>query len=136
MIASLYVFLIGANSSIENPKEEVKLATSVIKVSTPLFCLCFSFVISHFASFWIPCTYPAQDNINFRNSESLNLHTQATAYAKLAESAAVKTGSLKSSAEKESLNDENGLFTILPISAESTGMLPKRKGNDLWNYNT
>lgn len=97
----------GANSSIKNPKEEVKFATSVIK-----------------------------DNINFRNSESLNLHTQATAYAKLAESAAVKTGSLKSSAEKENLNDENGLFTILPISAESTGMLPKCKGNSHRNYNT
>ncbi|XP_061991596.1 uncharacterized protein LOC133709757 [Rosa rugosa] len=90
----------GADSSIENTKEEVKLTTSVTK-----------------------------DNINFRTSESLNLHTQATAYAKLAESAAVKTGSLKSNEEKESLIDENGLFTVLPISAESTGMLPKRKEN-------
>ncbi|KAM5552944.1 sec-independent protein translocase protein TatB [Rosa sericea] len=90
----------GANSSIENTEEEVKLTTSVIK-----------------------------DNINIRTSESLNLHTQATAYAKLAESAAVKTGSLKSNEEKESLIDENGLFTVLPISAESTGMLPKRKEN-------
>ncbi|PRQ36276.1 hypothetical protein RchiOBHm_Chr4g0389631 [Rosa chinensis] len=90
----------GANSSIESTKEEVKLTTSVIK-----------------------------DNINIRTSESLNLHTQASAYAKLAESAAVKTGSLKSNEEKASLIDENGLFTVLPISAESTGMLPKRKEN-------
>ncbi|XP_062008426.1 uncharacterized protein LOC133725262 [Rosa rugosa] len=90
----------GANSSIENPKKEVKLTTSVIK-----------------------------DNINFRTSESLNLHTQATAYAKLAESAAVNTSFLKSSEEKERLIDENGLFTVLPISAESTGMVPKRKEN-------
>ena len=57
------------------------------------------------------------------------MHTQATAYAKLAESAAARTGSLKSSEEKDSLIDESGLFTVLPISAESAGMLPKRRGN-------
>ncbi|KAL6192167.1 hypothetical protein ACLB2K_038554 [Fragaria x ananassa] len=90
----------GANSSVESPKEEVKPTASVIK-----------------------------ENINFRTSESLNMHTQATAYAKLAESAAVKAGSMKSSEEKESLIDENGLFPVLPISAEGAGMLPKRKEN-------
>ncbi|VVA36233.1 PREDICTED: sec-independent translocase protein TatB [Prunus dulcis] len=37
-----------------------------------------------------------------------------------AESDAVKTGSLKSSAEQENLKDESGLFVVLPISAEST----------------
>ncbi|XP_004288428.1 PREDICTED: uncharacterized protein LOC101295564 [Fragaria vesca subsp. vesca] len=87
----------GASSSVENPKEEVKSTASVIK-----------------------------ENINFRTSESLNMHTQASAYAKLAESAAVKAGS---SEEKESLIDENGLFPVLPISAERAGMLPKRKEN-------
>ncbi|KAL6189547.1 hypothetical protein ACLB2K_040934 [Fragaria x ananassa] len=90
----------GANSSVENPKQEVKSTARVIK-----------------------------ENINFRTSESLNMHTQASAYAKLAESAAVKAGSLKSSEEKESLIDENGLFPVLPISAEGAGMLPKRKEN-------
>ncbi|TQD82147.1 hypothetical protein C1H46_032292 [Malus baccata] len=59
---------------------------------------------------------------------SPNIHSQATAYAKLAESDAVKTGALKSSAEKDNLYDESGLFIVLPISAESTGMLPIRKG--------
>ncbi|BBG96699.1 hypothetical protein Prudu_005572, partial [Prunus dulcis] len=34
---------------------------------------------------------------------------------------------LKSSAEQENLKDESGLFIVLPISAESTGMLPNRK---------
>ncbi|VVA36235.1 PREDICTED: probable aldo-keto reductase [Prunus dulcis] len=65
----------------------------------------------------------------FRTSDSPNLHSQATAYAKLAESDVVKTGSLKSSAEQENLKDESGLFIVLPISAESTGMLPNRKEN-------
>ncbi|XP_008244436.1 PREDICTED: sec-independent protein translocase protein TatB-like isoform X2 [Prunus mume] len=64
-----------------------------------------------------------------KTSDSPNLHSQATAYAKLAESDAVKTGYLKSSAEQENLKDESGLFVVLPISAESTGMLPNRKEN-------
>ncbi|KAH0992460.1 hypothetical protein GBA52_003943 [Prunus armeniaca] len=89
----------GANSSLEKPKEELKSRNPVVKDDT------------------------------FRTSDSPNLHSQATAYAKLAESDAVKTGSLKSSAEQENLKDESGLFVVLPISAESTGMLPNRKEN-------
>ncbi|KAM1270555.1 hypothetical protein ACFX13_032447 [Malus domestica] len=64
-----------------------------------------------------------------RTSDAPNFHSQATAYAKLAESDAVKTGTLKSGAEKDDLYDESGLFIVLPISAESTGMLPSRKEN-------
>nr|XP_028956670.1 uncharacterized protein LOC103400700 isoform X2 [Malus domestica]XP_028956672.1 uncharacterized protein LOC103400700 isoform X2 [Malus domestica] len=64
-----------------------------------------------------------------RTSDAPNFHSQATAYAKLAESDTVKTGTLKSSAEKDDLYDESGLFIVLPISAESTGMLPNRKEN-------
>ncbi|XP_034199273.1 sec-independent protein translocase protein TatB-like [Prunus dulcis] len=73
-------------------------------------------------------SHTLQDD-TFRTSDSPNLHSQATAYAKLAESDVVKTGSLKSSAEQENLKDESGLFIVLPISAESTGMLPNRKEN-------
>lgn len=69
----------------------------------------------------------SQDH-SFKTSGSVNLQSQATAYAGLAESEAIRTGSLKSNAEIENLNDEAGLFTILPVSAESTGMLPNRKG--------
>ena len=68
---------------------------------------------------------------NFKTSDAINLHTQATAYAKLAESEALKTGSFKGNLEKEKLDDEAGLFTILPVSAESAGLLPNRNGNDL-----
>ncbi|KAM1036827.1 hypothetical protein FF1_031765 [Malus domestica] len=64
-----------------------------------------------------------------RTSAAPNFHSQATAYAKLAESDTVKTGTLKSRAEKDDLYDESGLFIVLPISAESTGMLPNRKEN-------
>lgn len=58
------------------------------------------------------------------------MHSQATAYARLAESEALKT-SLNSVTEKDNLTDEASLFPVLPVSAESTGMLPDRKGNSL-----
>lgn len=66
-------------------------------------------------------------NYSLKPSGSLHLHSQAIAYARLAESEAVKSGSLKSNADQENFNVETGLFTVLPISAESTGMLPNRK---------
>lgn len=62
-------------------------------------------------------------------SGSVNIHCQATAYSKLAESAAVKSGSLNNSGEGENFNVEDSLFTILPLSAESAGMIPNRKEN-------
>jgi len=70
--------------------------------------------------------YVSQD-FSLKALGPVDLHSQATAYARLAE--AIKTGSLESSTEKENLNDEASLFTIHPVSAESTGMLPERKGN-------
>nr|DAD45759.1 TPA_asm: hypothetical protein HUJ06_003989 [Nelumbo nucifera] len=40
----------------------------------------------------------------------------------------MKVGSLKDNRNLEELNDEAGLFTVLPVSAEST-RLSDRKGN-------
>lgn len=68
---------------------------------------------------------------DYKTSGFVDLHSQATAYARLAESETLKTGSLSSITEKENIIDESTLFTVLPISAESAGMLPDRKGNDL-----
>ena len=76
----------------------------------------------------IPFYYVSQD-FSSKTLGSVDLHSQATAYARLVESEAKKTSSLESCTEKENLNDEASLFTILPVSAESTGMLPERKGN-------
>ena len=58
------------------------------------------------------------------------MHSQATAYAKLAESTTLNSGSMKSSEAIDELTDESGL-TVLPVSAESTGLLPDRRGNNL-----
>ncbi|KAL5542107.1 hypothetical protein UlMin_009817 [Ulmus minor] len=88
----------NGNSSIDKPEEQQKPMDTMIKV--------------------------LKDN-SFKTSNSINLHSQATAYAKLAEAEAVKTSSIKGDLEK--LDDEANLFTILPVSAESTGMLPNRK---------
>ena len=60
------------------------------------------------------------------------MHAQATSYAKLAEAEALKAGSLKGNVEDFKLGDEAGLFAILPVSAESAGMLPNQKGNDVF----
>ncbi|CAL8115857.1 unnamed protein product [Prunus armeniaca] len=68
-----HALLPRANASLEKPKEELKSRNTVVKDDT------------------------------FRTSDSPNLRSQATVYAKLAESDAVKTGSLKSSAEQENL---------------------------------
>ncbi|CAI9105876.1 OLC1v1004900C2 [Oldenlandia corymbosa var. corymbosa] len=54
-----------------------------------------------------------------------DIHSQATAYAKLTESASLSTSSANNEILSE-LTDESGL-TILPVSAESAGLLPRRK---------
>ncbi|KAE8677653.1 magnesium transporter MRS2-I-like [Hibiscus syriacus] len=60
-------------------------------------------------------------------NNSTDLRSQATAYARLAESAALKAGSVRSNVEEESLKYEFGDFSVLPVSAESAGLLPDRK---------
>ena len=54
--------------------------------------------------------YVSQDD-SFKTLGSVNLQSQATAYARLVESEAIRTASVKS-------NAESGLFTILPIQAQ------------------
>ncbi|KAB1218074.1 Sec-independent protein translocase protein TatB [Morella rubra] len=71
-------------------------------------------------------TNAAKKDYSFKTSGSVDLHSQATAYARLAKSEALKT-SLNSVTEKDNLTDEASLFPVLPVSAESTGMLPDRK---------
>jgi hypothetical protein len=61
------------------------------------------------------------------------LHSQATAYARLAESSALKTGPVRSGAGAGELTSVIGLLNVLPVSAESTGLLPNRQGNNLYS---
>ncbi|KAI3773044.1 hypothetical protein L6452_04242 [Arctium lappa] len=58
---------------------------------------------------------------------SSDMHRQATAYARLAESAAMHTEPTSNKVISE-LTDESGL-TVLPVSAEDTGLLPIRKAD-------
>ncbi|KAJ6938646.1 hypothetical protein NC651_005168 [Populus alba x Populus x berolinensis] len=60
-------------------------------------------------------------------SDSCDLHSQATAYARLAESSALKTGPVHSGAGAGELTSDIGLLNVLPVSAESTGLLPNRQ---------
>ncbi|XP_050218224.1 uncharacterized protein LOC126668993 [Mercurialis annua] len=70
-----------------------------------------------------------------KTSESCNMHSQATAYARLAELSTLKIGSLQSDMDAGKLTDDVDLLNVLPLSAESTGILPNRpddvKGSDI-----
>ncbi|XP_022739470.1 uncharacterized protein LOC111291747 isoform X2 [Durio zibethinus] len=69
----------------------------------------------------------AKKDYNSKSFASTDLHGQATIYARLAESEAVKAGSARCSIEEENLNHESVDFSVLPVSAESAGFLPDRK---------
>ncbi|KAL6968247.1 hypothetical protein U1Q18_034049 [Sarracenia purpurea var. burkii] len=68
-------------------------------------------------------------NYNSTTSRFSDMHSQAMAYAKLAESTSLNSGPVKNPEVIDELTDESGLFTILPVSAESTGLLPDRSDN-------
>ncbi|GAU41202.1 hypothetical protein TSUD_26270 [Trifolium subterraneum] len=60
-------------------------------------------------------------------SNSLNMQSQSTTYARLAEAPAIKNGSLASSTEVE--KTKYGLqLIVMPVSAENTGFLLNRGG--------
>lgn len=54
-----------------------------------------------------------------------DIHRQATAYTRLAESTSLGAKSMDEVLRE--LTDESGQFIVLPVSAESAGMLPNRK---------
>nr|XP_017215888.1 PREDICTED: sec-independent protein translocase protein TatB-like isoform X3 [Daucus carota subsp. sativus] len=56
-------------------------------------------------------------------SSSIDKYSKATAYASLAESSALNSGPGTSD-----ISDKSGLLAVLPVSAESAGLLPNRKG--------
>lgn len=57
------------------------------------------------------------------------MQSQATTYARLARSPALKNSLLADSTEVEKNKDELQV-TVLPVSAENAGLLPNREGND------
>ncbi|PWA79415.1 hypothetical protein CTI12_AA113810 [Artemisia annua] len=59
-------------------------------------------------------------------SPSSDMHSQATAYARLAESAALRSEPTNNEVMSQ-LTDESGL-TVFPVSAQEAGLLPKHKG--------
>ncbi|KAK7393479.1 hypothetical protein VNO78_22036 [Psophocarpus tetragonolobus] len=61
-------------------------------------------------------------------SNPCNMQSQATMYARLAESPTIKNELPASSAEVEKIEDKLQL-TVLPISAENAGLLPNRRAD-------
>nr|AFK48115.1 unknown [Medicago truncatula] len=66
-------------------------------------------------------------------SKSLNMQSQATAYASLAQAPAVKNGSSANSTEVEDVKVGLQLI-VMPVSAENTGLLPNRGGADVKGF--
>lgn len=62
------------------------------------------------------------------NTSSTNLHSQAVTYARLSEAPGIKMSSSFSGNSHEQFKESNGLLNVLPISAESAGLLPSRSG--------
>ncbi|XP_018629179.1 uncharacterized protein LOC107787420 [Nicotiana tabacum] len=63
---------------------------------------------------------------NSGSSALTDMHSQAAAYARLAEMTPLKSLSVDREGLSE-LTDESGSIIVLPVSAESAGLLPKRK---------
>ncbi|CAD6256745.1 unnamed protein product [Miscanthus lutarioriparius] len=81
-----------------------------------------------------PTTLKSTD-MKMANSGLTNLHSQAMTYARLSEAPGLKMGSSLSGNYQEQFKESNGLLNVLPISAESAGLLPSRPdgptGSDL-----
>jgi len=80
-------------------------------------------------------TMATSKDMESAGTSSTNLHSQAMMYARLSESPEIKTSSSTSVSYGEQFKESNGLLNVLPISAESAGLLPSRtdepKGSDL-----
>ncbi|KAM3378235.1 sec-independent protein translocase protein TatB isoform X1 [Capsicum galapagoense] len=66
------------------------------------------------------------EDYSSRKALTTNMHSQATAYARLAETTPLKSNSVDNEGLRE-LTDESGSIIVLPVSAESAGLLPKHK---------
>jgi hypothetical protein len=62
------------------------------------------------------------------NAGSTDLHSQAVTYARLSEAPGIKMSYSLSGNYQEQFKESNGLVNVLPISAESAGLLPNRPG--------
>ncbi|KAK1267119.1 hypothetical protein QJS04_geneDACA021867 [Acorus gramineus] len=87
-------------------------------------------------SFLQPGPYTRKLMDSSTESYPANLHSQATAFARLAETPAVKTGSFNTNVNTDDFNNVAGLLTVLPVSAESAGLIPNHgddtKGSDIF----
>ncbi|TVU24787.1 hypothetical protein EJB05_27244, partial [Eragrostis curvula] len=67
-------------------------------------------------------------DMKMANTGSTDLHSQAVTYARLSETPGIKTSSSLSGNSQEEFKESGGLLNVLPISAESAGLLPSRSG--------
>ncbi|XP_020104979.1 uncharacterized protein LOC109721665 [Ananas comosus] len=65
-------------------------------------------------------------DMNSTSTVPSDLHSQAVAYARIAEVQAIKMRTSAGGENTEKVGDECGAVTVLPVSAESAGLLPKQ----------
>ncbi|KAL6654104.1 hypothetical protein ACP70R_007569 [Stipagrostis hirtigluma subsp. patula] len=124
-----------SDGSVEKPEEFRHEIRSIIRDEIESFCRTRSIPIQNFASATVagkldavddPTTLKSNDT-KMANTGATNLHSQAMTYAKLSEAPGLKmTPTLSGNNEEQSM-ESNGL-NVLPISAESAGLLPSRSG--------
>lgn len=87
----------------------------VLKCYYPSWSICFYIIVPFFTHYSSLCPWKAQE-FSGSSSASVNLHAQATSFARLSETVSGKTHSLSSDSP------------VLPVSAEMAKLLPQRKG--------
>lgn len=124
VVPYLVVVLVG-NVTPVNVVERHKSADHWTKVCF----LCSFFIPSWFVSFLFLCHSHSSLFMSIKaqefsgSSSSVNLHAQATSFARLSET--VNNG------KTHTLSSDSGLSPVLPVSAEMAKLLPHRKGGIL-----
>uniref|UniRef100_A0A0A9DJM0 Uncharacterized protein n=1 Tax=Arundo donax TaxID=35708 RepID=A0A0A9DJM0_ARUDO len=119
----------GSATKLEEFRHEI---CSIIRDEVESFCRTRSVPIQNFASTTEARKFDVADNpttqkskdMKMANTGSTDLHSQTMTYARLSEAPGIQMSSSLSGDYQEQFKESNGLLNVLPISAESAGLLP------------
>ncbi|XP_070024671.1 uncharacterized protein [Nicotiana sylvestris] len=118
----------NAENTIDEKGPQISEKENILATITPEVLLFLSLLFSlSFASFSNGKIYVINNYQDYSSRKPLtDMHSQAAAYARLAETTPLKSISIDKECLSE-LTDDSGSIIVLPVSAESAGLLPKRK---------
>jgi len=127
---------VASDVSVAKPEEFRHEIRSIIREEIESFCRTRPDSTQNFASTTdVRKVDVADDHMSLKSKDMkiagtglTNLHSQAMTYARLSEAPGLKADSSLSGNYQEQLQENNGLLNVLPISAESAGLLPNRSG--------